>query len=148
MTDLDGADPGAAGLRQAAHDVVHLSDNRNILDEGLWARWWPAYLELCAEKRRVCCPEGVRSAEHEEVGKVGRGHPEVRTHPFIKHLSHCRKYFGPEVQHSCMRWYMVSPSTNSQSIDFESLFPEGRPLAARHAETAYALLDVEPRAVH
>ena len=31
LADLDGADPGAAGLRQAAHYVVHLNQNVNVI---------------------------------------------------------------------------------------------------------------------
>lgn len=31
LAHLDGADPGAAGLRQAAHYVVHLNQNVNVI---------------------------------------------------------------------------------------------------------------------
>ena len=76
-----------------------------------------SFLELCAEKRRVCGDEGVRPSEHEEVGKVGRGHPEVRCCSVIKQLA-----FDQKVR----TWERQLNGENEESITFKLFAMETR----------------------
>ena len=107
-----------------------------------------ASLELCAEKRRVGGDEGVWPPEHEEVGKAGRGHSEVRCAAVIEHLA-----FDQRLQDLKSRMKHAECNSSMWQIIFqflylESLLTEVRSVEPRHPETAYALLDVEPRAIH
>ena len=81
MTDLDGADPGAAGLRQAAHDVVDLSDNRNIFDEGRWRDGSPLTWNSALRSDECVAPREYGPPSMKKLGKLGEATPRYALAP-------------------------------------------------------------------